>query len=264
MQINTYLRRRNITGLFMNNRSHLKARRTFACRAGSYENETGWVTSRDLLKPLVPNPVEFPAPNPCLFLDVCTGTGQVAKLANELGWTTVVVDQSEEMLVRIGSSEILAIRANATELPFATNSFEICAMRQALHYFDTREMLIELLRVSRYQVRLGHITTHDKEDTELWENYFKTASPGRLKVFAPGDIRTSIEALGFKVANEKILYSLEDFDGPINYLGEAEVQRLKSNFLDGDPRVVSRYVYARGPNDKLTLKLRWEFLIVTT
>ena len=106
----------------MSNPDNESAKKTFADRAQNYEIETGWVTDFSLLDPLVPTRSDFHDLSSGRYLDICTGTGQVAQLAGNRGWVAVALDQSEEMLSSILSNSVLAIRADAAHLPFLENS----------------------------------------------------------------------------------------------------------------------------------------------
>jgi SAM-dependent methyltransferase len=236
------------------------ARKTFADRAQNYESETGWVTDPCLLDPLVPSRDNFQNSSG-RFLDICTGTGRVAQLAGNKGWIAVAVDQSVEMLSNISSNSVLAIRADAARLPFSENSFDICAMRQALHYFEPELIIEQMLRISRSEIRLGHITTHNPDDVVLWGEFFRTASPGRKHIFSPGDIANLIKKKGAEVVDQEVKFSRERFDGPIEHLGPEVVNKLRRAFLEGDPEIVSRYVNSDETNGDFTIRLRWEFQV---
>ena len=121
---------------------------------------------------------------------------------------------------------------------------------------------MELARVTIDTITLGHITTHHSEDVELWRQYFEVASPGRLNVFAPGEIGAVATRLGFKVDSETIKYSLEEFEGPVSHLGDEVVKRLRSDFLNGPSDVVARYIQKGEKDTPTVMKLRWEFLSI--
>ena len=235
------------------------ARQTFAKRASGYDAETGWVTNLELLEPLVPFRREFAANVSGRFLDICTGTGQVASLARSRDWNVVAVDQSKEMLENTDMGSILAVQADAENLPFLEKSFDVCAMRQALHYFNPEVMIRQMIQISRSEIRLGHITTHHADDLELWSKYFRTASPGRRHVFIPGQIARLVRNLGAEAVEETVLYSKERFDGPIEHLGSTVVEEIREKFLGGESAVVERYVVDDRNKSELIVNLRWEF-----
>lgn len=243
----------------MNRSKTEKAKETFAQRASGYDAETRWVTDVELTEPLVPFQNEFSDISSGRFLDICTGTGQVGSLAQIRNWNVIAVDQSREMLEKVNRDSILPIQLDVGNLPFIENSFDICAMRQALHYFDLNFMIKQMMQISRSEIRLGHITTHHKDDVDLWFEYFKIASPARKHVFVPGQIAGLVESLGGKLIDETVLYSNERFDGPIEHLGSVVVDDLRKKFLSGDPSVVERYVSDYASTPELVVNLRWEF-----
>jgi ubiquinone/menaquinone biosynthesis C-methylase UbiE len=247
----------------MDKRSPDRAFRTFASRASEYDRETNWVASQALLMPLVPNKTGLTEAKVADFLDVCSGTGQVAKLAAEKGWRPVALDQSREMLNKVSNDDILCVVGNAETLPFVDNAFEVVAMRQALHYFETEKMLMEMARVAHGEIRLGHITTHGDEDVLLWENYFRVASPGRVRVFTPNSISSAAKAVGLEVLDLSIEISFENFFGPIHHLGDETKYRLLDEFLSGPPKIVEQYFNKESLDEsKPEMRLRWEFVTI--
>lgn len=237
-----------------------EAQKTFDARANSYDRETNWVQSSELIDPLIPALSKSIDDN--MFLDVCTGTGSVAKRAFELGWNVFAIDQNVKMLEKIKSeSNIRVFLCNGSKLPFKENYFDVVAMRQALHYFELKSTIKELARVCRGLVALGHITMFSQEDREIWAEYFRIASPGRLHIFHPGQISMLINKLGGEIITEKIHTSIEDFEGPLNHLGVDTVNTLKKLFLTSPQRFKKKYVISDKYNqDKFKTSIRWEFI----
>jgi SAM-dependent methyltransferase len=230
--------------------------RTFGARAPQYDQESGWVTADRLISPLVP---EAPKERDrAVFMDLCTGSGRVALKAIAMGWTTVAVDRSPEMLRRLVSDCALRVVADAEDLPCSDNSAEVVAVRQALHYFDGTTVLREMCRVARREIRLGHITLYDEADTDWWMKYFAIASPGRRRVFAPGEQVKLLESLGLTVITTTVLESEESFDGPIAHLPPDERVAIQA-LLDDAPTALRVRHALREHGAAETIKLRWEF-----
>jgi len=59
-----------------------------------------------------------------MLVDVGCGTGSYAAALADLGWTVTGVDVSEDMLRRAQEKGVETVRADATELPFADDSFD--------------------------------------------------------------------------------------------------------------------------------------------
>lgn len=239
-----------------------KAKSTFLRRAEAYDHETSWVTSTELISPLVPDLPSIESNTRFRFLDLCSGTGRVATLAASRGYDTIAYDQSIEMLSKIEDERVISILGNGKTLPFLDQSFDVTAMRQALHYFEIDEMMKEMARVTKRQLRLGHITTHDDEDVPLWTEYFLQASPGRKTVFRPGQIMNAATRLGLNVIDVQVRSSMDWFDGPIKHLGSDVVNSLFEKFCSAPERIVSRYFLNEKSLETRMMKLRWEFITI--
>lgn len=84
-----------------------------------------------------------------LVLDVATGTGLVARdVMRRRGATVIGLDQSSEMLERARAVGVALIRADATRLPFAGDTFDALSFTYLLRYVDDVPATIaELARV---------------------------------------------------------------------------------------------------------------------
>jgi ubiquinone/menaquinone biosynthesis C-methylase UbiE len=98
-------------------------------------------------------------------LDLGCGTGVFVPLLDELGWTVVGVDLSDDQLrvarERVGDIAEALLPADAQSLPFEDRSFD--AVTAALVYTDIDRYdlaLLEVARVLRPGGRLVHVGTH--------------------------------------------------------------------------------------------------------
>ena len=94
-----------------------------------------------------------------LLLDVCTGTGEIARRAARAGADVVGIDLTPEMLERArAKGAALGVRfelADARALPFPTNSFDAALLSFALHDMPRPvrlRVLAECARVARGSV----------------------------------------------------------------------------------------------------------------
>ena len=94
-----------------------------------------------------------------LLLDVCTGTGEIARRAARAGADVVGIDLTPEMLERArAKGTALGVRfelADARALPFPTNSFDAALLSFALHDMPRPvrlRVLAECARVARGSV----------------------------------------------------------------------------------------------------------------
>lgn len=94
-------------------------------------------------------------------LDVCTGTGELALLLARAGARVTAVDLSPDMLAqarkKAGAYDIHFLQADATQLPFPDQTFDVSTVYMGLHCMPgaaRRAVLRELARVTRRQVVL--------------------------------------------------------------------------------------------------------------
>jgi ubiquinone/menaquinone biosynthesis C-methylase UbiE len=84
------------------------------------------------------------------LLDVGGGTGNYALALVEEEWKPVVADRSAQMLAHAAAKGLDTVRADATELPFADESFDAAMLVSMLHHVDAPERaLAEARRVLR-------------------------------------------------------------------------------------------------------------------
>lgn len=232
--------------------------RTFAARADAYEQESAWVTADRFITPLVPEPPSR-GPRP-IFLDLCAGTGCVARAAAAAGWHTVALDRSPEMLARLGSPAVLALVADAARIPCRDRSVDVAVIRQGLHYFEGDGVLRELRRVTRREIRLGHITLYDARDAGWWTRYYAIASPGRRRVFEPGALARLVQGIGLHVTQTQVIESIESFAGPTAHLDEAQ-RTAVADLWRSAPAALRHRHHATRNAGAATLTVRWEFVV---
>jgi|KBSSwiStaDraftv2_1062776.scaffolds.fasta_scaffold962782_1 SAM-dependent methyltransferase len=231
--------------------------RTFDARAHSYDAESNWVRAPIVIDPLIPRRLPRSANR---FLDVCCGTGMVARKAADRKWKVTAVDRNRRMLDEIKDERIEKVRGEATHLPFEDGIFDVSVMRQALHYLEVRPAIREMFRVATREIRLGHITMFSEDDRPVWRSYFDIVSPGRLHIFAPGDIESSVVEEGGVVISRSIVNMLDDFEGPIRHLGEEALETVRRRFLAAPRAFKERYLVVGRSAKEFRLQVRWEFL----
>jgi len=92
----------------------------------------------------------------CRLLDAGCGTGHFSRRASAAGATVVSMDLGVALLQRVGEKcDTLRCAADVTELPFATESFDVVLSSEVLEHLEyPRSGLLELVRVAR---RDGHL-----------------------------------------------------------------------------------------------------------
>jgi SAM-dependent methyltransferase len=101
--------------------------------------------------------------------DVGGGTGNYALALAGEGWRAVVADRSEPMLAHAAAKGLDTVRADATRLPFADESFDAAMLVSMLHHVDEPERaLAEARRVLRPRGRLA-VQVFTREDiADAW------------------------------------------------------------------------------------------------
>ncbi len=119
-------------------------------------------------------------------LDVGTGTGVAAKVAQELGAQTVVgVDPSEGMLdvARSARPGIEFLAAEAIDLPFPDGRFDVVLGNFVLaHFAKVETALFDIIRVTKPGGVIGFTTWTDGRDafTDAWLELVSTVVPDDL------------------------------------------------------------------------------------
>ena len=96
-------------------------------------NKTNWVKNEVLIDAFI-NMIAKESFSK--ILEVGIGTGAVAKIMIERKGPLIGVDISKEMINQINNEEITTIVANAHDLPFENNSFDLIYMRNVIHYLE--------------------------------------------------------------------------------------------------------------------------------
>lgn len=136
-------------------------------------------------------------------LDVCTGTGEIARRLARRGADVVAIDFTPEMLaraIRKGGKGVRPVLADARRLPFSDRSFDVTVLSFALHDMPRRvrpEVLREVARVSRegvvildYRVGAGGI----------WPKLIATFETPYFGGFARDGVDEAIRAAGLPPA----------------------------------------------------------------
>lgn len=139
-------------------------KKQFDLRASTFEKSVHWVTDQNLIQAHV----EMAGANPGRALELCCGTGAVARGLLEAGWDVTGVDISRSMIEE-ARKYISAEVADAAKLPFASESFDLIVMRQA--YFllnDGPAVLKEVKRLLKPNGRflLSHLVPFSEIDQD--------------------------------------------------------------------------------------------------
>jgi SAM-dependent methyltransferase len=189
--------------------------------------------------------VDYAAPKPgMLILDLASGTGEPAiTLARRIGpqGQVTATDLSADLLEiastrarESGLSNVVTRRADAHELPFADNSFDLATSRFGVMFFgDVERALRELKRVLRPGARACFLVW-DTVDQPYFRSmfgvvhrgiggpYLLAEGPNPFRFAEPGSLSTVMQSAGFRdVVEEKRLVPWT-WAGPVEELWERE------------------------------------------
>lgn len=225
---------------------------SFKDRAETYDVKMEWVKDKELILPLLTMPFGSKK-----MLEICAGTGVVSSIFKEYGWDVVMLDSSKEMLMK--SEKMKSIVGDMHKLPFDDNSFDLVVCRQGLQYANLEKVFKEVYRVCKKEFRIAHITKVEADKFDFWNEYFKTASPGRKHIFYPGELEKVAEQNNFKVYNKTILIKQDNYIGPIMYLSKKSQYKL-IDLLINSPDEFKELYDVKISDTNITYNNRWEFL----
>ncbi|MCB0322814.1 MAG: class I SAM-dependent methyltransferase [Bdellovibrionales bacterium] len=147
-------------------------------------------------------------------LDICTGTGQIAKRLAQRGTSVVGVDISEAMLahaVQRGSHGLFEVaRMDVRQLAFPNRSFEYAIISLALHDMPRKvrlAVLAEAARVSRKVLVLDYeLPLTNPWRAIAWHTIRLFESP-YFRQFAREDPRELFREANFEVVRERKLFA---------------------------------------------------------
>jgi ubiquinone/menaquinone biosynthesis C-methylase UbiE len=215
----------------------------FSARAGTYEQESPWILSRDFIEPLVPSPFGNQK-----MLDVCTGTGVIAEHAAAKGWSVTALDSNPD-IIRYVSDRVSVTCGDANQLPFPDNAFDLVVCRQGLQYLDRCQAIRDMLRVCSREARLLHGFIVG-EDIPTWKELFRLTNRNNRDFFSDTDIYQAISACHPARIECDFLYSTEKIIKQSDYADEIR------RFLLERPAFVERYsIIDQG--DHYAYRLKW-------
>jgi SAM-dependent methyltransferase len=161
----------------MNNLSHSeRIRREFARQAIHFGEEGLTLTSKEYLEWMVDI---LPLQPHYRVLDVAAGTGHLSRAVAPFVREVVAVDMTREMLAEAdreirssGLGNIILDEANASNLPYQNDSFDLVISRFAIHHFEKPEQqLDEMARVCKPHHFVGIIDLLSPDERDLSEPY---------------------------------------------------------------------------------------------
>lgn len=121
------------------------------------------------------------------LVDIGGGTGNYALALAREAWQPVVVDRSAQMLEQAAAKGLETIRANATRLPFADESFDAAMLVSMLHHVDDpAHALAEAKRVLRPGGRMAVMMFTREDIADAWcLDYFPSSRAWMYETHIP-------------------------------------------------------------------------------
>jgi SAM-dependent methyltransferase len=189
------------------------------------------------------------------MLDVATGTGAVPRAF--AGWVQAVVgvDATDEMLREAvghaGAGNVLLVKADAQDLPFAAGQFELVTCIRALHHMSSpAACLAEVRRVLAPGGRLLAVVNLTYEDARLAgpHNQLETLrDPSHHRTFSLAGLRSLLAAGGFQlgtVVEEELLWPVRVWQadaGASRDVAAGIATRIRAGRRSGDPFVAHHF-----------------------
>jgi SAM-dependent methyltransferase len=154
----------------------------YSNQARTYDTTRG--ASRSVLAPLRQALAGAPGRS---LLDVGGGTGNYAQALAAGGWQPLVLDGSPQMLAHAAAKGLDTLAADATQLPFAEQSFDAAMLVSMIHHVDEpRQALAEAKRILRPGGRLA-VMVFTREDVEASScmDYFPSSRPWMTDTHPP-------------------------------------------------------------------------------
>jgi ubiquinone/menaquinone biosynthesis C-methylase UbiE len=154
-------------------------------------------------------------------LDVACGAGFLLQAYRDAGADVFGVDLSEAMLVEAGKTLSQSVPpdhlmiADAGQLPFADETFDVVTCKLAMHYFpEPHRVLQEMARVCR---RSGLVALIDRvacDDSGLCaaqNRLEKFRTPNKVRVYSEGELTGLLAEAGVRVLRRELLIQAMEF-----------------------------------------------------
>jgi ubiquinone/menaquinone biosynthesis C-methylase UbiE len=206
-------------------------------------------------------------------LDVSTGTGFTAFAFSMYVTRVVAVDLTPEMLEEARKiakeREIQNVEfreADAHQLPFAHNEFDLVTNRIALHHYaDARKAIAEMARVCKVSgivALVDNIAPPDKMAAG-WLNHFeKLRAPSHNWCYPLPRLEAMFADAGLKVEHTETLKKDVELDAWADRMGASATVKaeLRARLLAA-PDAVKEWLTPRGDGDKMVFELTEGILV---
>jgi len=180
-------------------------------------------------------------------LDIATAAGHTALAFAPHVRSVVASDLTPEMVelaatraTDVGLENVTAQLADAEDLPFDDDSFDLVTSRIAPHHFPNPPTFVaEVARVLRPGGVFGlvdNIVPNDASTAATYNAWEKRRDPSHARALSMGEWRSLIEAAGLTVAHEETLRKQMSFADWVNNMSVPEGDRpgLLRDLLEGN------------------------------
>lgn len=212
----------------------------YAQNPGSYVNSRVHAKGRSLLRlaELVQPEADW------RVLDIATGGGTVARTLAPFAGLTVASDLTFPMLASArdgaGTAPVEFTQADATRLPYKSNSFDLVTCRIAAHHFpDVHAFLTEAARVIKQQTGVfalvDNVSSGEPRSAKDYNTFEALRDPSHNWAYSIDDWVAFMAGVGLRVYQQETLDKEMDFDGwaaRMNVIGN-DLTRLRALLVQG-------------------------------
>jgi len=206
-------------------------------------------------------------------LDVATGAGHTALLFAPQVEHVIATDLTEQMVNKAaelakarGLHNIETRQADAEQLPFADNQFDLVTCRIAMHHFpNPKQAIAEFVRVLKPGGILGYtdnVTVSEQEAARYYNAYEKLRDPSHNWVYSTTDLQQMIERAGLAIQATRQLSKEMEFQQWADRMHvSAENKETLLNMMQTLPDALQPLFQPRWADDTLYFSL-WEWVCV--
>lgn len=206
-------------------------------------------------------------------LDVATGAGHTALtfaphvahvIATDL--TDSMVAKAAQLAADRGLTNVETRQADAEQLPFDDNSFDLVTCRIAMHHFpQPQQAIAEFARVLKPGGVLGftdNVTVPDKQAAGYYNAYEKLRDPSHNWVYPLVRLQTMFEQAGFEISATRQLSKEMEFQQWADRMQVSAENKAKLlEMMRSLPEALQPLFQPRWADDTLYFSL-WEAVIV--
>jgi len=208
-----------------------------------------------------------------VMLDVATAAGHTALafapfvskvIATDL--TEAMVNKAAEMAAQRGLTHVETRPADAEELPFANNTFDLLTCRIAFHHFPhPRQAVREFARVLKPGGVLGftdNVTVADKTAAQYYNDYEKLRDPSHYWVPSLEELQEMLTEAGFAIgATRQFSKEMEFHDWADRMRVSAQDKETLLEMMRNIPALLESLFMPRWEDDTMYFSLREAVLV---